>query len=135
MKPVDMTTVHAPPDSIGDCFPCCIASILELPRSAVPHIYEGEGWEDTTGKVGMKRLREWLATLGYNYLEFEMPAEKLHEWTDDFDCHYIISGWGSRGVRHVCVGYNGKVVHDPHPSRAGIEPDEGKYLMGLIVKR
>lgn len=132
---VDMTTKHEPPGSIGDCFPCCIASILELPRSEVPHIYEGEGWLDVTGRVGMKRLRAWLATLGFNYLEFEMLAESLADWTDNFDCHYIVSGIGARGVRHVCVGYNGKIAHDPHPSRSGIEPDDGKYLMGLICKR
>lgn len=135
MIPVDMTTKHEPPDSIGDCFPCCIASILELPRSAVPHIYEGEGWLDTTGKVGMKRLREWLATIGFYYFEFELPEDKIDEWLDGFDCHYIISGMGGRGARHVCVGFNGKIVHDPHPSRTGIGPDEGKYLLGLICKR
>jgi hypothetical protein len=135
MKPVDMTTVHNPPESIGDCFRCCIASILELPADQVPHVYEGEGWFDETGRVGMKRLRDWLATIGFYYFEFELPADKVDEWVDGFDCHYIISGMGARGVRHVCVGFSGKIVHDPHPSRSGIEPDNGKFLLGLICKR
>lgn len=135
MIPVDMTIVHNPPESIGDCFPCCIASILEIPRNLVPHVYDGEGYTDTTGEVGMKRLRAWLATIGFYYFEFELDADKVDAWLDGFDCHYIISGMGGRGVRHVCVGFNGKIVHDPHPSRTGIVPDDGKYLLGLIVKR
>lgn len=135
MIPVDMTTVHAPPETIGDCFPACIASILELPRAAVPHVYEGEGWADTSGKVGMKRLRDWLATIGLYYFEFELEADKAPAWLIGFEAHYTISGLGGRGVRHVCVGFDGKIAHDPHPSRSGIEPDDGKYLIGLFLKR
>ncbi len=25
-----------------------------------------------------------------------------------------------RGLLHSCVGLNGEIVHDPHPSRAGL---------------
>lgn len=129
-----MTTVHNPPESIGDCFRCCIASILELPAAEVPHVYEDEGWFDETGRVGMKRLRDWLASQGLYYFEFELAAEYIANWKGAIACHYIISGVGSRGVRHVCVGRDGEIVHDPHPSRTGIEPEDGKYLLGFICK-
>lgn len=135
MIPVDMTTKHEPPDSIGDCFPCCIASILELPREAVPHVYEGDGYLDETGRVGMKRLRDWLRPMGYFYFEVEFEEAWLAAWTEALDCHYVFSGIGARGVRHSTVGFMGKMVHDPHPDRTGVVPEDGKYLLGFMVKR
>jgi hypothetical protein len=133
--PIDMTIKHEPPDSIGDCFPCCIASILELPRDAVPHVYEGEGWLDESGKVGMRRLQEWLAPQGLYYLEFGVKAEHLPEWKQFLDCHYVLSGKSHRGHRHATVGHNGVMVHDPHLDRDGVLPDDGMYSLGFLVKR
>lgn len=135
MIPVDMTTKHEPPNSIGDCFPCCIASILELPRDEVPHIYEGEGWTDETGAIGMKRLQEWLAPRGLYFLEFSINADTLAGWVSFLNCHYTFSGISPRGFRHATVGYNGALAHDPHPSRDGVLPDDGQYSLGFLVKR
>lgn len=135
MISVDMTTKHEPPDSIGDCFPCCIASILELPRDDVPHVYEGEGWLDKTGKVGMKRLQEWLGLHGLYFMEFGVTVEALPSWEPFIDCHYVLSGLSPRGHRHATVGFGGKIVHDPHPDRSGVVPDNGQYDLGFLVKR
>jgi hypothetical protein len=135
MIPVDMTTKHEPPNSIGDCFPCCIASILELPRDAVPHVYEGEGWLDETGAVGMNRLQEWLASQGLYYLEFGIKAEHLPDWTKFLNCHYVFSGMSPRGFRHATVGHKGAMAHDPHPSRDGVVPDAGEYSLGFVVTK
>lgn len=136
MIPIDMTTKHEPPDSVGDCFPCCIASILELPRAEVPHFYEGDGWVDESGKVGMKRLQEWLRPRGFHYVEFMIRAEHLPEWVAYLDGHYVFSGKSPRGHSHATVGLAGEMVHDPHPSRAGIAPhDDGTYQIGVIAIR
>jgi hypothetical protein len=135
MIPVDMTTIHAPPDSIGDCFPCCIASILEMPRSGVPHVYEGAGFLDETGRVGMARLCEWLKPQGLYYFEVAFDESMLVAWTEELDCHYVFGGISPRGTRHAPVGFKGTMVHDPHPSRGGITPDDGKYTLGFLVKR
>jgi hypothetical protein len=27
------------------------------------------------------------------------------------------------------------VVHDPHPSRLGIQPEDGEWMVGFICKR
>jgi hypothetical protein len=135
MKAVDMTIKHDPPTAIGDCFPCCIASILELPRSEVPHVYDGEGFTDETGEVGMKRLQDWLAPRGMYYLEFGITAESLPDWSKFLNCHYVFSGISPRGFRHATVGYNGELAHDPHPSRDGVLPDDGRYSLGFLVKR
>jgi len=133
--PVDMTTKHEPPDSIGDCFPCCIASILELPRSEVPHVYEGEGYLDKSGKVGMRRLQEWLAPRGLYFMEFGVKVEDLPGWKPFLECHYVLSGMSPRSHRHATVGYNGEMVHDPHPNRDGVRPDDGFYSLGFLVRR
>lgn len=132
-----MTIMHAPPEKIGDCFPCCIASILELPRDAVPHVYEGDGWVDETGRVGMRRLQAWLKPMGYNYFELDFEAGWIDAWADAgyLDCHYVFSGISPRGTRHATVAHNGRMVHDPHPSRSGVKADDGKFLLGFVVKR
>jgi len=135
MKAVDMTTKHEPPESVGDCFRCCIASIMDLPASEVPHVYEGAGYEDKTGAVGKKRLDDWLAGLGLFFMEFRFTPEGLKDWRGYMNCHHTLSGIGPRGFLHCCVGYGGEVVHDPHPSRAGITPDDGHYLVGFICKK
>lgn len=137
MIPVDMTIHHAPPEKIGNCFQACLASILEMPLEQVPHVYEGEGWVDETGRVGMRRLQAWLRPLGYLYFEIDFEAGWIDAWADlgYLDCHYVFSGMGDRGVRHATVALNGRMVHDPHPSRSGVKPDEGKFLLGFIVKR
>lgn len=135
MIPIDMTTKHNPPDSVGDCFPCCIASILEIPRADVPHIFEGEGWLDESGKVGIKRLQDWLAPQGLYYMEFAIKVADLPAWKPFLECHYVFSGVSPRGHRHATVGFNGELAHDPHTDRAGVEPDEGMYSLGFLVKR
>lgn len=137
MIPVDMTTVHSPPDSVGDCFRCCIASILELPAVDVPHFYDGEGFADDTGRIGRDRLRAWLKPMGYFFLEVEFEVDWLDAWQDAgaLDCHYVFSGISSRGQRHATVGYKGRLAHDPHPDRSGVLPDKGKYCLGFVVKR
>jgi hypothetical protein len=56
-KPVDMTCVHEPPASVGDCIRRCIPRILEPSPGDVPYVYDGEGWFGKTGVVGMKRSR------------------------------------------------------------------------------
>lgn len=135
MIPVDMTTKHEPPDSVGDCFPCCVASILELPRADVPHIYEGEGWLDESGEVGLKRLQDWLATRGLYWIEIRVTKSEFPSWIRFLDCHYVLSGISPRGHRHATVWFGGEMAHDPHPSRGGVEPDDGCYSLGFLVKR
>lgn len=132
MKPVDMLVEHDPPNFIGDCFRCAVASIMELPAEVVPHFGQYDWAED--GERGKRNLREWLKPMGLYYFEIEFEEEWLKNWQGHMACHHILSGVSPRGLRHACVGFDGKLVHDPHLSRAGVAPDEGKYLLGFIVK-
>jgi hypothetical protein len=130
MKPVDMTIMHDPPAAHGDCFRCVIASILELPPAEVPHFsaLSSDSAEER------RLVREWLAPRGLYYFEIEWEVDALKNWKTELDFHHVLSGISPRGIRHACVGFAAEVIHDPHPSRAGIEPDDGKYLLGFICK-
>lgn len=62
MKPVDMTIVHNPPESIGDWLRCVVASIMEMPAAKVPHFGQHDWNED--GSRGRLGLIEWLVPQG-----------------------------------------------------------------------
>lgn len=52
------------------------------------------------------------------------------------DIYHEISGPSPRGngVYHAVVGRNGEVVHDPHPSRAGLAGDPATWEYCYLVK-
>ena len=115
---------HAPPGERGNCFQVCVATILGLPLDQVPHFYGTDGSvEEQTAAV-----QHWLAARGW----FRLAT--TWEWIRDgyfgapllpADSLVIVSGKSPRGDwEHAVVGRveNGAwtLVHDPHPSKAGI---------------
>jgi hypothetical protein len=59
----------------------------------------------------------WLASQGY----MEVYIGDINEWLKEHvDAPYMVSGKSSRGVQHVVIYQNGKMIHDPHPSNEGI---------------
>lgn len=34
--------------------------------------------------------------------------------------YYLVSGDSPRGVKHICIYQDGKLIHDPHPTGEGI---------------
>lgn len=117
MKPVDQAqfgTKPGKPDA-GNCFSACIASILELPITAIPNFAtlpdEQDAWDDA--------IREYLAPFGLWILTLSSKAMDGGKWAPLG--YHIISGKSPRGgCLHSVVGFCGKIVHDPHPSRAGL---------------
>lgn len=98
----------------GDCASAVIASLMELPLSEVPFFAESKhGW--------WFWLNEWLERRGWvieHVKRADLPMAPV--WA---------SGKSPRGFEHAVVwegGPNGRVVHDPHPSRAGIS-DPGDF--------
>ncbi len=134
MKPVDMTILHEPPERIGDCFRCSIASILELPPAEVSHFCGLDPWTDEPSDKWRGHLLDFLGPRGLYYFEMQFDVDALPNWSHVLDCHHTISGISPRGTRHVCVGRRGEVIHDPHPSRLGIQPDKGEWIVGFICK-
>ena len=100
----------------GNCFAACIASILEVPLTEVPNFCATPEW--------VKELNLWLFPRGFFYVDFRMaedcPPEEVFCWAG----YHVISGDGPRGCRHSVVGRAGKIVHDPHPSGAGLLTEE-----------
>lgn len=113
MKPVDQTTFGHPG---GNCFSACVASILGLPISEVPY-FMGEPGEPGGKWAG--RLSEFLRPRGYYALHFNIDPERLDRevlWPEGY---FIRCGKSARGD-HAVVAKGAEVVHDPHPSRAGL---------------
>lgn len=116
----------------GDCYRTAIACLLDAAAPTdVPHFVEaGDAWWDETQK--------WVRARGdaLYYLPVPVP-EDWQEWWDYHSQrldHVILSGPSPRGTfGHAVVGTpNLEVVHDPHPSRAGLTGVTGieVYLKG-----
>lgn len=142
MKPVDMISKHDPPHSIGDCFRCCIASLLELPAEAVPH-FMADDWGKDKDFTWYGKLNGWLAARGVVLLELGPIPDEFHgpKWFESiaaggFDAFHVMSGMSPRGFRHSVVARNGVVVHDPHPDRTGlVAPGDDGWQYGFLVNR
>lgn len=107
---MDQTTFYDPSDPInpnkGNCVEAAVASILGI---AIPSKFGTSGnasdyWHD---------FEDCFAKHGFD-------IQRRH---GNFvpDVLYLASGPSVRGCSHMVVMRSGKLVHDPHPSRKGIE--------------
>ena len=133
MKPVDQEFTHRPEiGQHGDCQRAVIASLLELPITEVPHFLQ-----DAAGDAVLyyEALQAFCRRHGFAYLT--IPARSgAAFFGDDGDIYHEISGPSPRGngVYHAVVGCNGQVVHDPHPSRAGLAGDPAAWEYSYLVR-
>lgn len=95
----------------GNCFPACIASILEVGCEDVIQIqeyYDEPNWNE--------RLSKWLFKKGYvwRYATIEDIRSE--------DKYILVTGGSPRhpDLTHVTIYRNGKMVHDPHTDNSGI---------------
>lgn len=123
MRPVNQLELHDPPDSIGDCFRACIASILELPADEVPH-FGRLAWPDENMDV---IAASWLALLLNRELVYwDAP---LFRGDPLWDLPLIASGKSPRSeAHHAVVWQYGKVAHDPHPSDSGLDGEPHYFI-------
>ena len=111
MKPVDQTVFTVPG---GNCFSACVATLLELPLDRVPYFM---GDFDEPDGVWWERFARWLAPHGFYPLNFGCPPNG--DWYPRGE--YILSAGSPRGdFDHSVVAIGREIVHDPHPSRAGL---------------
>lgn len=109
MKPVDQEFLSDPENGvIGDCVRACVASILSLPIAEVPHFVAERS------ATWAAYLDEWLWDLGY---EIRILG---HEENPDYPILVVGGSPRSPHISHMVIMNKGVVVHDPHPSRAGI---------------
>ena len=94
MKPVTQTRTGRR----GNCFPSCLASVFETPLPEFGLTADPE-YDDNVDR--------WLARRGYRYQQVPTDIEPTG-W-------HTVEGISPRGGMHACVGFNGRIVHDPHP--------------------
>ena len=126
MKPICQTKFGEQ----GNCMAACIASILEISIDDVPEM-DCKICDNTEfHKAWHTILNEWLfKKYGLSYMELKID----YPWIKNLGYH-IICGDSPRlnGIQHAVVGLNGKMVHDPFPSAAGII--KGTEVFGLFFK-
>jgi len=120
VTPVDQTAEG----EWGDCLRACVASVLDLPSDEVP---------DFVGEHGPRwftALQTWLGHLG-KHVAYISTASSLSSIATvyPYDLFWIAVGDGPRGRRHAVVCQSNRVVHDPHPSRSGLQPLEDAIII------
>ena len=130
MTPVDQEFLHDPENGIhGDCMRACVASILNLPISEVPHFGEGDALHNA--EIYWNNLANYLATKGLFHLElnsFDLEISKCPT-----DIYHLIYGKTIRGTEHATVGRNGELIHVPHPSKAGLVGNKEDWTFGFLI--
>jgi len=114
MIPIDQTNIST---TKGNCHQAALASILELPLDDVPdfcNLYDDKSWRIEENIWFKNKFNIWILTL--NACDFNFEDDKSLPTT-----YHLIAGISPRGVMHCCVGLSGNIVHDPHPSKAGLK--------------
>lgn len=124
MIPVDQEfTLGDGSGRLGDCLRAAVASSLGLPAADVPHFVEHDDWFGTATSFAHEH--------GYRLVwdnEATIPVQR-----DVLD-PVIAIGMSPRGVFHAVLvdAQTGALVHDPHPSRAGLsQPPTALMLLVL----
>lgn len=103
----------------GDCARACICTMLQSDPREWPHSIDDKGhWNDV--------FFDRLETEGYvmNFRRFGLPCK--------FPTKIVgLAGLSPRGINHMCL-YNldlKAIIHDPHPSRAGLADFKTIYFL------
>lgn len=118
---ITQTTFFDPSDpknpNKGNCTEAAVASILNLPLAAVPtfHVVGGESSQF------WRNFKEFLWERGF-YVQM-MPGNHCP------NSLYLASGPSERGCNHMVVMCDDFLVHDPHPSRAGLTHVENVWFL------
>jgi hypothetical protein len=131
VTPVEQREMADPENGVtGDCWKCCIASVLDLPYEDVPHFVadEIEGRSDSWWNASQAFLRE----RGYVLASFALHGSDtplLRFGNEEPRWHFTAPGHWIAGVKsprfmedgeaggHVVVMSGSSVVYDPHPQR------------------
>lgn len=99
----------------GNCVRASWATLLGVPLAVVPDFDPGT----LQDKDQMEAERAWARSLGCDLVTVPVSAVKSGQAQIPGDVSHFISGLSPRGFGHRAVGRGGKLVWDPHPSRAG----------------
>lgn len=134
---VDQTIFATDPKRLGNCLSACVASALGLRLDDVPNFVE---WGRVFGDVipSMDAPKEecsgqawWAMLMGFFAGRGVWPVV-LSDLLDA-DRHEVVFvvGKSPRGVMHQVLYREGRLWHDPHPSRGGVDIDPDADLWVL----
>ena len=120
--------------TIGDCFRCCIAAILHLPASDVPHFMEKQ---TKNGGDAASYANDWLIPNGHMLIvlhgsdyfsdgsPFHIPLTSEYTKLNGYlNIPIICSGPTVRSKNsqqtHSVVMSGSDLLYDPHPSNDGL---------------
>ena len=120
--------------STGDCMRASIASILEVDLQSVPHITRTDE-------------KKWFSVLYYFFIAHEyiysgmwFPVSgkrkllKRHSINDYYLATVKSRTYPDKDVTHMVVMDSSfTVVHDPHPTRASLNPEQIWYYETFIL--
>lgn len=123
---VDQTRVHDPENgTVGNCAQAAVASVLGVPLEAVPDFTGGSLADDVQSD------RDFWTRFDDYFAERGLVAHRLHG-NVGLQALHLAAGPSERGVSHMVVRRGFDVVHDPHPSRAGLVDIEHVYLIAPL---
>ncbi len=118
MKPVEQRIIATEDTGleVGDCFKCCLASVLELPYEAVPNFVDLGHRDERFGWFGLAQnwLREQchLALIYKGHKESERPKQ----FWDGYWIASVTTKVFSSGTHAVVMKWD-ELVWDPSPFR------------------
>lgn len=124
MKLYDMLEMHNPPESIGDCMRACTATLLGVPPETLPHFARWHWDEGATPDEVHQRWREYLVEHhGVDVILLQMEGQDPRHLPQAL-CIGIGQSPRFSGAYHDVLWMmdenGGAMIHDPHPSRAGV---------------
>jgi hypothetical protein len=121
MTPCRNLSHHDPANGVvGDCHRCCIAAVLDLDPSEVPHFTQ---IALETGRPWLEVQNEWLASYGFSYMRIAYLGHETLETvlaTTALNCPgapLILGGTAAVApCAHSVVIMDGKIIMDPSDS-------------------
>jgi hypothetical protein len=96
-----------------NCLQASIASILDVPLEAVPHVFANAGPDFLWTNARWSALTKWAEGRGYELVHVEAGKRKQAAALEKSGDYYIAAGPTSSGIRHCVVMQRGKVIFDP----------------------
>lgn len=120
MKPVHQAKIDS---DVGDCWRCCIASVLELDRDEVPNFAE-------SGAYAHDAMQKWVSKRGLAYVEFD-----TRHWRggSDLDVTYAVRWDNMLGVHAIATVPSQRFAGACHSIVIRWEPGDVEGSVRVVV--